>query len=63
MSYAIKIERSCARITNTSNGATIRTIPGDYTNAVVQGNEAHLTQSNGRIRIVNIKNGATIRTI
>ena len=63
MSYAIKLERSCARIINTANGATIRTIPGNYTNAVVQGDEAHLTQSNGKIRIVNIKNGATIRTI
>lgn len=63
MSYAVKLERSSARIVNTSNGATIRTIPGEYTNAVVQGDEAHLTQTNGRIRIVNIKTGATIRTI
>lgn len=63
MSYAVKLERGNARIINTSNGSTIRTISGDYTNAVIQGDEAHLTQANGRIRIVNIKNGATIRTI
>jgi hypothetical protein len=63
MAYAAKIERSHVRLVNTSNGSTVRTIPGDYTNAVVQGDEAHLTQGNGRIRVVNIKTGATIRTI
>lgn len=63
MAYAAKIERSHVRLVNTANGSTIRTIPGDYTNAVIQGGEAHLTQSNGRIRVVNIKTGTTIRTI
>ena len=63
MAYAAKIERSHVRLVNTANGSTVRTIPGDYTAAVVQGDEAHLTQSNGRIRVVNIKTGATIRTI
>lgn len=63
MAYAAKLERSYARLINTSTGATVRTIPGDYKNAVIQGDEAHLTQSNGRIRVVNIKTGTTIRTI
>lgn len=63
MSYAVKIEGTRAKIVNTSNGSTVRTIPGPFSNAVVQGDEAHLTQPNGRIRIVNIKTGATIRTI
>ena len=63
MVYAAKIERSHVKLVNTSNGTTVRTIPGEYTNAVVQGDEAHLTQANGRIRVVNIRTGATIRTI
>lgn len=63
MAYAAKVERSNVRLINTSTGATIRTIPGDYKGAVIQGDEAHLTQTNGRIRVVNIKTGATIRTI
>lgn len=63
MAYAAKIERNQVRLVNTSNGSTVRTISGDYTSAIVQGDEAHLTQSNGRIRVVNIKTGGTIRTI
>jgi len=63
MTYAIKLERGHARIVNTANGSTVRTITGPFTHGVVQGDEAHLTQTNGRIRIVNIRNGATIRTI
>jgi hypothetical protein len=63
MAYATKIERSNVRIVNTSTGATVRTISGEYTSAVVQGDEAHLTMKTGRIRVVNIKTGATIRTI
>lgn len=64
MSYAIKIERGNARIINTATGATVRTIPGPFTDGVVQGDEAHLTQkSGGRIRIVHIRTGATIRVL
>jgi len=63
MSYAAKVERNLVKIVNTTNGSTVRTIGGDFTGAVVQGEEVHLTQSNGRIRVVNIKNGSTIRTI
>jgi len=63
MSYAAKIESSNVRIVNTANGSTVRTIGGTFTNAVVQGEEVHLTQTNGRIRVVNIRNGSTIRTI
>ena len=63
MSYAAKLERNLVRIVNTANGSTARTISGTYTHAVIQGEELHLTQSNGRIRVVNIKNGSTIRTI
>jgi hypothetical protein len=61
MAYAAKIERNLVRIVNTANGSTARTISGTYTNAVVQGEELHLTQPNGKIRVVNIKNGSTIR--
>lgn len=63
MAYAAKIERGHVRLVNTSNGSTVRTIGGDFTNAVVQGDEVHLTLGNGRIRVVNIKTGSTIRTI
>lgn len=63
MSYAIKIEGGTVRIINTANGSTVRYISGNFTNAVVQGNEAHLTQKDGKIRIVNITTGATIRYI
>jgi hypothetical protein len=63
MSYAIKLERSSVRIINTANGSTVRTIGGTFTGAVVQGEEAHLTQPNGKIRVVNIRTGSTIRTI
>jgi hypothetical protein len=63
MSYAIKLERGNAKIVNTSNGTTVRVIPGPFTGAVAQGNEAHLSQPNGKVKIVNILNGATIRVI
>ncbi len=63
MSYAAKIERNIVRIVNTQNGSTARTIGGTFTHAVIQGEELHLTQTNGKIRVVNIKNGSTIRTI
>jgi hypothetical protein len=63
MSYAVKLEKSTAKIVNTANGSTVRTIPGPFTNAIVQGDEVHLTQPNGKIRVVNIRNGSTIRTI
>ena len=63
MSYAVKLERSSVRIVNTQNGSTVRTISGTFTGAIVQGEELHLTQPNGKIRVVNIKNGSTIRTI
>jgi len=63
MSYAVKMQGTSAKIVNTKNGSTVRTIPGPFSNAIVQGEEVHLTQPNGRIRIVNIRNGSTIRTI
>lgn len=63
MSYAVKIERSSVRIINTANGANVRTISGTFRAAVVQGEEVHLTQADGRIRVVNIRNGSIIRTI
>ena len=63
MSYAVKTERSHVRIVNTSNGSTVRTIGGKFTNAIIQGDEIHLTMENGRIRVINIKTGSTIRTI
>ncbi len=63
MSYAVKIERSSIRIVNTATGSTVRTIGGTFTAAIVQGEEVHLTQPNGRIRVVNIRTGSTIRTI
>jgi hypothetical protein len=62
MSYAVKLERSSVRIVNTQTGSTVRTIGGTFTGAVVQGEEAHLTEKNGRIRVVNIRTGSTIRT-
>lgn len=61
MAYAAKLERNLVRIVNTANGSTARTISGTYTHAVVQGEELHLTQTNGKIRVVNINNGSTIR--
>jgi hypothetical protein len=63
MSYAVKLERSSVRIVNTQTGSTVRTIGGTFTGAVVQGEEAHLTQADGRVRVVNIRTGSTIRTI
>jgi hypothetical protein len=63
MTYAAKLERNTIRIVNTGNGSTVRTLSGDFTGAVVQGEEVHCTQRNGRIRVVNIRNGSTIRTI
>jgi hypothetical protein len=63
MAYAAKIERNLVRIINTANGSTARTISGTYTHAIVQGEELHLTQPNGRVRVVNILTGSTIRTI
>jgi hypothetical protein len=63
MAYAAKIERNLVRIINTANGSTARTISGTYTHAIVQGEELHLTQPNGRVRVVNIRTGSTIRTI
>lgn len=63
MAYAAKIERNLVRIVNTANGSTARTIGGTFTGAIVQGDELHLTQPNGKIRVVNIHNGSTIRTI
>ena len=61
MAYAAKIERNLVRIVNTANGSTARTLSGNYASAVVQGDELHLTQTNGKVRVVNIRNGATIR--
>lgn len=63
MTYALKIERGTARLINTGNGSTVRTIPGPFTAGVVQGDEAHLTQTNGKVKIVNIRTGSTIRVI
>lgn len=63
MSYAAKLERNSVRIINTATGSTLRTIGGTFTGAIVQGEEVHLTQANGRIRVVNIRTGSTIRTI
>jgi broad specificity phosphatase PhoE len=63
MAYAAKLERNSVRIVNTTSGSTVRTIGGTFTGAIVQGEEAHLTQANGRIRVVNIRTGSTIRTI
>ncbi len=63
MSYAAKLERNAVRIINTATGSTLRTIGGTFTGAIVQGEEVHLTQANGRIRVVNIRTGSTIRTI
>lgn len=63
MAYIAKLERSGAKIVDSSTGVTKRIISGIFTQASVQGDEAHLTQSNGRIRVVNIKTGSTIRTI
>jgi len=63
MSYAVKLERSSVRIVNTQNGSTVRTIGGTFTGAIVQGEEVHLTGTNGRVRVVNIRTGSTIRTI
>jgi hypothetical protein len=63
MSYAAKLERSGVRIVDTSNGSTKRTIAGTFTQAVVQGNEAHCTRKDGKIQVVNISNGSTIRII
>ena len=63
MAYAAKLERNSVRIVNTANGSTVRTIGGTFTSAAVQGEEAHLTEKNGRIRVVNIRTGSTIRTI
>ncbi len=63
MAYAAKPDRSSVRIVNTANGSIMRTIGGSFTGAVVQGEEVHLTQSNGKIRVVNIRTGSTIRTI
>lgn len=63
MAYAAKLENNTVRIINTANGSTVRSIGGTFTGAIVQGEEVHLTQSNGRIRVVNIRTGSTIRTI
>jgi hypothetical protein len=63
MTYAAKLERNSVRIVNTANGSTVRTIGGTFTGAIVQGEEVHLTQTNGKIRVVNIRTGSTIRTI
>lgn len=63
MKYAIKLERGNAKIVNTANGSTVRVHPGPYTHGVVQGEEAHLTQPNGKVKIVNLRNGATLRVI
>jgi hypothetical protein len=63
MTYAAKLERNLVRIVNTATGSTVRTLSGDFTAAVVQGEEVHCTQGNGRIRVVNIRTGSTIRTI
>ena len=63
MAYAVKLEQQCVRIVNTANGSTVRTLSGAFKGAVVQGEEVHLTQTDGRIRVVNIRNGSTIRTI
>jgi hypothetical protein len=63
MNYVVKLERGSAKIVNTANGSTVRVIPGPFTAAVVQGDEAHLTQTNGKVKIVNIRNGSTIRVI
>lgn len=63
MTYAAKIERNQVRVINTANGSSVRNISGTFTNAVIQGDQIHLTLENGRIRVVNIKNGSTIRTI
>jgi hypothetical protein len=63
MAYAAKLERTSVRIVNTANGSTVRTISGSFAGAVVQGEEVHLTEAQGRIRVVNIRTGSTIRTI
>ena len=63
MAYAAKVERNNVRIVNTATGSTLRSVSGEFTNAVVQGEEVHCTQKDGRVRIVNIKTGSTIRTI
>lgn len=63
MSYAAKLERNAVRIINTATGSTLRSIGGTFTGAIVQGEEVHLTQADGRIRVVSIRTGSTIRTI
>lgn len=63
MAYAAKLDRYSARIINTQNGQPVRTISGNFTSAVVQGDEVHLTLPDGKIKIVNIRTGQTIRTI
>ncbi len=63
MSYAVKMQGTSAQIINTKNGSTVRTLPDPFSNAIVQGEEVHLTQPNGRIRVINIRNPSTIRTI
>lgn len=65
MTYAVRIlGNNGARIVNPQNGATVRTIPGKYTNGIVQGDEVHLTQeSDGKIKIVNVRSGAVIRVL
>lgn len=63
MGYAAKLDRNSVRIVNTANGSTARSIGGSFTSAVIQGEEIHLTQPDGRIRVVNIRTGSTIRTI
>ena len=63
MAYAAKLEQHSVKIVNTANGSTVRNISGAFKGAVVQGDEVHLTQADGRIRVVNLRNGSTIRTI
>ncbi len=63
MPYAAKLEPHSIRIVDTANGSTKRTISGAFTQAVVQGTEAHCNRKDGKIQVVNIVNGSIIRII
>jgi hypothetical protein len=63
MSYAAKNEGNNVRIVDTKTGNTFRMVTGPFVQAIVQGNELHATQRDGRIKIVDIRTGNTIRLI
>ena len=62
MSYICKVEGGQVKIF-TSGGQPVRTFENGAVNAVISGDELHVTMSNGRIKVYTFPGCQIIRTI